>query len=184
VIDSQSELPHPPREIDMTSLLDQLQSWMDGTENEHLEFKEAKNSFDFELLVKYCAALSNEGGGKMILGVTDRRPRGVVGTQAFSILERTKAGLIERLRLRIDVEALQHPNGRVLIFSIPARPVGVPVPYKGVYWMRAGEELVAMTPDMLKRIFEEAGPDFSAETCCKASMADLDPAAIEQLRAM
>jgi len=39
-----------------------------------------------------------------------------------------------------------------------------------------------MTPDMLRRIFAEAGPDFSAETCPGASLADLDPAAIDQFR--
>ena len=54
----------------------QLQKWLNAKENEHLEFKEAKNHFDFEKLVKYCAALANEGGGSIILGVTDSRPAG------------------------------------------------------------------------------------------------------------
>jgi ATP-dependent DNA helicase RecG len=85
---------------------DQLHAWMDAGENERLEFKEAKQNFHFETLVKYCAALANEGGGKMILGVTDRPPRKVVGSQAFADLARTKAGLIERLRLRIDADVL------------------------------------------------------------------------------
>ena len=57
----------------MTTPLDQLQTWMDAKEDEHLEFKEAKNNFHFETLVKYCVALANEGGGRMILGVTDKR---------------------------------------------------------------------------------------------------------------
>ena len=48
------------------------------SENEHLEFKEAKNRFDFEKLVGYCVALANERGGKMILGVSDKLPRKVV----------------------------------------------------------------------------------------------------------
>lgn len=48
--------------------------------------------------------------------------------------------------------------------------------------MRAGESLVPMTPDMLKRIFAEAGPDFSAEICTGATLADLDPQAIGNLR--
>lgn len=33
--------------------------------------------------MKYCVALANEGGGKMILGVTDKMPRRIVSTQAF-----------------------------------------------------------------------------------------------------
>jgi ATP-dependent DNA helicase RecG len=168
----------------MSATIGQLHSWLVAPENEHLEFKEARNSFEFEDLVKYCAALANEGGGAMILGVTDKRPRKVVGSRAFSDIERTKAGLIDRLRLRIDVGILNHPDGRVLAFHVPSRPIGTPIPYRGAYWMRAGEDLVAMTPDMLKRIFDEADPDFSAENCKGASLADLDPRAIETFRAM
>ncbi len=166
----------------MTGSNQQFQEWLNAKENEHLEFKEAKNRFDFEKLVKYCAAMANEGGGSIILGVTDRPPRRVVGSLAFDDLERTKAGLIERLRLRIEAEAIAHPDGRVLVFTVPARPIGVPIALEGAYWMRAGEDLAPMTPDMLRRIFDEAVPDYSAEICRKATLADLDPAAIESLR--
>ena len=162
--------------------LDQFNGWLAAPEGAHLEFKEAKNRYDFEELVKYCVALANEGGGRMILGVTDARPRRVVGSQAFTDLERTKQGLIERLHLRIEGEEVQHPNGRVLIFHAPARPVGMPIQYGGAYWMRAGSSLATMTPDMLKAIFAEASPDFSAEPCAKAKLADLDPAAMEDFR--
>lgn len=168
----------------MAATLAQLDSWLNDPEDEHLEVKEARNRFDFEELVRYCAALANEGGGTMLLGVGDRRPRRIVGTQAFAELERTKAGLVERLRLRIEATALTHPDGRVLVFTVPPRPIGMPIEYKGAYWMRAGESLVPMTPDLLKRIFDEAAPDFSAEVCAGATLADLDPAAIETFRAM
>ena len=59
------------------------------SESEHLEFKEAANSFHFEELVDYCVALANEGGGRMLLGITDKVPRRVVGTKAFAVPERT-----------------------------------------------------------------------------------------------
>jgi ATP-dependent DNA helicase RecG len=167
----------------MSISLQQLQEWMDGKEDEHLEFKEAKHNLHFDKLVDYCVALSNEGGGRLILGVSDKRPRRVVGTGAFQVLERTKAGLVEQLHLRIEVDELQHPDGRVLVFTAPAHPIGMPLQHNGSYWMRAGESLVPMTSDMLKRIFDESGPDFSAEICKQASFADLDPAAIEQFRA-
>ena len=166
----------------MTVSIDILQTWMNSKEDEHLEFKEAKKNFHFETLVKYCVALANEGGGRMILGVTDKLPRKVVGSQAFSNLERTKAGLIDRVRLRIDVEEIQHPNGRVLVFQVPSRPIGMPMQYKGAYWMRGGEALIPMTPDLLQRIFAESGPDFSAEICTSAQLDDLDPNAVEVLR--
>lgn len=164
--------------------LEHLNELLKIKENEHLEFKEAKNSFDFEKLVKYCAALANEGGGKLVLGVTDKRPRKIVGSQAFINIERTKAGLIERLHLRIDAEEIRHPDGRVIVFHIPSRPDGNPIQYRGTYWMRGGEDIIPMTPDLLKRIFAESGPDFSAEICTKASMGDLDPGAIGRFREM
>ncbi len=166
----------------MNDGLSRLAIWMAGKEDEHLEFKEAKSSFEFEDLVKYCCALANEKGGWIVLGVTDVRPRQVVGTAAFEILERTKSGLIQRLHLRIEVEELAHPDGRVLAFHAPSRPVGMPIQYKGAYWMRAGEDLVPMTPDLLKRIFDEAQPDFSAQVCPGATLADLEPSAIEIFR--
>lgn len=157
---------------------------MKADEDEHLEFKEAKNSYSFEDLLKYCAALANEGGGKIILGVTNRMPREVIGTQAFRDVGRTKAGLVEHLRLRIEADEELHHNGRVLIFSVPSRPLGSPIGVKGAYWMRSGESLIPMTPDQIKKIFEETGPDFSSEVCLTASLEDLDPQAIEKFRAM
>ena len=167
----------------MSVTMDQLENWMAApSENEHLEFKEAKNRFDFEKLVKYCVALANEGGGRIILGVTDKKPRQVVGTTCFANLERTKAGLLERLHLRVFVEEAHHPQGRVLVFEVPSRPIGMPVQYKGAYWMRGGEDLVPMTPDHLKRIFDETGPDFSAEICPRARLSDLSTEAIERFR--
>lgn len=39
-----------------------------------------------------------------------------------------------------------------------------------------------MTSDMLKRIFEETGPDFSAEICPKAVLNDLDDVALNKFR--
>ena len=167
----------------MNVTLEELRRWMDmPSENEHLEFKEAKHNFHFDTLVKYCCALANERGGKMVLGVSDKIPRKVVGTSVFNSLERTKTGLIERLHLRVDMDEVAHPDGRVLVFHVPSRPLGMAIQVEGAYWMRRGEELVPMLPDMLKRIFAEAGVDFSNEIAEKATMDDLDSAAIEEFR--
>lgn len=166
----------------MKERLEQLRRWMQEREDEHLEFKEAKDRYDFEELVRYCCALANERGGRVILGVTDKRPRRVVGTNAFQAIERTAAGLVERLHLRVEVEEFPHPDGRMVIFHVPSRPVGMPIQYKGAYWMRGGDGLVPMTPDMLQRIFAEAQPDFSAQVCPGARPEDLDPAAVAVFR--
>ncbi len=119
------------------------------SENERVEFKEAKNNFHFEKLVDYCVALANEGGGRIVLGVSDKPPRRVVGTAAFEMPEKTVAGVYERIHLKLLWQEIQHAEGRVLVFEAPARPVGHPLHDDGGYWMRAGEELVPMTPDQL-----------------------------------
>lgn len=160
----------------------EFQSLLKDDEGRHLEFKAARNRYDFEELVRYCVALANEGGGHMILGVSDQKPRRVVGTSAFTSPQRTEQGLTERLHLKVQAEELADPAGRVLIFHVPSRPLGVPINYGGAYWMRSGEGLVPMTPDMLKRIFAESGPDYSAEVCPQARLVDLLPAALDDFR--
>jgi ATP-dependent DNA helicase RecG len=163
----------------VTVVVHQLEAWLREPEGEHLEFKEAKSSYQFDKLLQYCAALANEGGGRMILGVTDKRPRRVVGTNAFTEPERTIRGLVDRLRLKVEAEEINHPSGRVLIFRVPSRPLGMPLEVGGSYWMRAGEELRPMTQDELRRILFESAPDFSAEICAEATFADLDAKAVE-----
>jgi len=162
--------------------LDQLQQWIDEPEGRNLEFKEAKQSFHFEKLVKYCVALANEGGGKIVLGVTDRRPRSIVGTAAFAEPGRTEAGLYEQLSHRIPVEEVNTGKGRVLIVHVPVRLPGTAWQVDGAYLKRAGDGLVPMSDRELREIFSEIGPDFSAELCPLASMGDLEPAAIAVFR--
>jgi ATP-dependent DNA helicase RecG len=165
--------------------LETLGQWLAATsETEHLEFKEARTQFDTEKLVSYCAALANECGGHLVLGVTNQRPRRVVGTKAFGNLEHTKMVLLDRLRLRIDVAELAHSDGRVLVFTAPSRPIGMPIGVGGTYLMRAGESLVAMPPNHLQSIFAEGVPDFSASICKSATIDDLSPEAIEKFRAL
>ena len=149
--------------LDLQALLD-LRS-----EGEHVEFKEAKSNFHFDKLVDYCVALANEGGGRIVFGVTDKPPRRVVGTTAFEVPERTVGGLHERLQIKVQWHEIVHPDGRVLVFEVPPRPAGHPLHHDGRYWMRAGDELVPMSPDQLKRIVNEAQPRFEeqfARTAC------------------
>lgn len=98
----------------MTVSLEELQILMNAMEGENLEFKEAKQSYQFDKLIRYCSALANEGGGKVILGISDQRPRRIIGSRAFTQPERTRAGLMEKLRLRVDVDVLSPSEGRVL----------------------------------------------------------------------
>lgn len=160
----------------MSITLDTLTRWLGApAETERLEFKEAKQQFDTQKLMRYFVALANEGGGHVVLGVSDRRPRQVVGTQAFADVEalnQLKMQVVEKLHLRIDATELAHPNGRVLVFEILSRPKGQPLDYEGAYLMRAGEALLPMTPDQLRRIFAEGRADWLSEPALDVVGAD------------
>ena len=56
-----------------------------------------------------------------MLGVTDVRPRKVVGTTIFKEPGRTVSGLMERLRIRITVSELQHADGTLNLKLIQRR---------------------------------------------------------------
>ena len=148
----------------------------------NFEFKEAKANYHFDKLLPYCVALANEGGGKVVLGATDKRPRKIVGTSAFHEPERTEAGIYQRLHRRVPVEVLQTPEGRVLVFHVPGRLPGNPWHLDGRYLKRAGDEQAALSEDELRAIFAETGPDFSAEPCHGVTMSDLLPVAIGVFR--
>ncbi len=166
----------------MTVSLDDLATLLREPEGERLEFKSAQTSYAFDKLAEYCAALANEGGGKIVLGVTDRRPRQIVGTSAFAEPGRTVSGLIERLHIRISTAEINHPDGRVLIFEIPSRPIGVPIAINGKYLARSGDTLRAMTEGELRKVFDEGGADFSAQVERDATLDDLDPVSVELFR--
>ncbi|MFQ6611424.1 MAG: ATP-binding protein [Fidelibacterota bacterium] len=133
------------------------------SEDYHLEFKEAKTQFDFNKTLQYCVALANEGGGKLILGVTNKIPRKVVGTTAFKNSAKTASQIYNKLHFRVDIDVVNHSDGRVLVLEIPSRPKGTAYQYEGRYLMRSGEELVSMSEDQLRKIFAEGKPDFLSE---------------------
>ena len=140
---------------------DQINLWLNiATENQNLEFKEAKTQYDTEKLYKYCVAIANEGGGFLVLGVTDKKPRKVVSTSAFENIVDMAAKLFTAIGFRVDIEEVMHPDGRVLVFSIPSRPKGTAYHHKGAYLMRSGEELVPMSEDQLRKIFAEGQPSW------------------------
>ena len=104
-----------PDETELFRILDELRAL--PVETEWLEFKEAKLQFDNRKLYEYCVALANEGGGHLLLGVADKPPRPVVGTAAFNDPVAMAEKLFEAVGFRVDIEAVAHPAGRVLVFD-------------------------------------------------------------------
>lgn len=131
-----------------------------ASETQNLEFKEAKQQYDTTKLCKYCVAIANEGGGHLVLGIADKPPRAVVGSGAFIDTLDIAEKLFQWLGFRVDVEAVDHPQGRVVVFIIPGRPKGTAYHYQGAYLMRSGEELVPMSEDQLRKIFAEGQPSW------------------------
>jgi predicted HTH transcriptional regulator len=133
------------------------------SEHQRLEFKEAKQQFDSRRLFEYCVALANEGGGHLVLGVSNSVPREVVGTKAFADAVATAEKVFEGVGFRVEIEEVLHPDGRVVVFHIPSRPRGTAYHLDGAYLMRSGSSLVAMSEDHLRRIFAEGKPDWLEE---------------------
>jgi ATP-dependent DNA helicase RecG len=150
-------LAMPVTELDLRELIEVPK------EGAHIEFKEARTQYDFEKVLRYCVAFANEGGGTLLLGVTNNTPREIVGTRAFKSPIEFQKDLFNKLHFRIEVEEVETSDGRVLVISAPSRPKGMPVHVDGAYWMRSGDQLVAMTPEQLRKIFEEGKPDWLSE---------------------
>ena len=143
---------------------EQIDLWRKSpSEHQRLEFKEAKTQLDNRQLYEHCVALANEGGGLLLLGVSDKPPRAVVGTHAFRDPVAMAEKLFQAIGFRVDIEEVAHPEGRVLVFHIPSRPRGTAYHLDGKYLMRSGEALVPMSEDQLRRIFAEGEPDWLEE---------------------
>jgi len=174
-------LDEPGQGTTMTAL-SAMDDILKACEDERCEFKAARSHFDFPKLADYCAALSNEGGGVLVLGVSDAPPRHVVGTHAFRSLQKTVADVTQQLRIKIAAAESSIDGKRVVTFHVPGHPIGQPIAFNGRYLMRGGEGLVPMTTDQLKRIMDETVSDYSATLAKGGTLDDLHPDAVSTLR--
>lgn len=115
-----------------------------------------------------------------MFGITDKRPRQVVGSAAFDQPERTRKGLIDKLKVMVDFQVYSYQGKRVLVFAVASRPLGLPVQVDGVAWWYEGDSLIAMPEGIRRKIYEESGFDFSGSICAAANISDLDPLAVER----
>ena len=163
-------------------------------ETEVFEFKEAKNNYDSNKLGKYFSALSNEANLKgrphawLIFGIKDKG-RSIVGSQFRQNrkdLDNIKGELANKTTNRIsfiEIYELHLPEGRIVMFQIPAAPKGIPVAFDGHYYGREGEELSPLNLEEIERIRAQVAlEDWSAAMVQDAAIDDLDPAAIAKAR--
>lgn len=52
-------------------------------ETRTVEFKAARETFSRDEAINYCVAIANEGGGELVLGITDKLPRQICGSNAI-----------------------------------------------------------------------------------------------------
>lgn len=164
------------------------------SENEWLEFKEAKNKKSTEEIARYFSALSNEANlkgeefGWLIFGITDKWPRETVGSNYRNnpdSLMRLKQEIAEQTNgyTFTEIYELTYSGKRVIMFQIPAASRGIPIPCKGYYYGRNGESLVPLSLDKIEKIRSQyIKHDWSAGICSDATIADLDCNAITRAK--
>jgi ATP-dependent DNA helicase RecG len=178
--------------IDIKSTLTHLLSHV--AETEVLEFKEAKNDYSFKKIGKYFSALANEANLQereeawLVFGVKDS-DKSIVNTRYRSNpikLDRLKSEIADKTTNRITFKAIHEvetPDGRVILFQIPAAPRGIPVAWEGHYYGRDGESLVPLNLEELERIRRQVqNVDWSRGICEEATLADLSEKAITKAK--
>jgi ATP-dependent DNA helicase RecG len=162
-------------------------------ENEVVEFKEAKDSYSFDKIGQYFSALANEANLRgdsvawLVFGVADGRK--IIGTHFRSQPKDLHSLKHEVARHTVngisftDIHEIQGRDKRVLLFEIPAAPLGTPVPFKGHWYGRDGESLVPLSLQKLERIRVQAiSNDWSAQVVEEATLEDIDPDAMATAR--
>ena len=163
---------------------------------DHVEFKKAEHNFSFaggnkadprdrrHCVLGYVVALANEHGGRLVLGMMDAYPHEVVGSDfAENETGNLEDEIYERLHIRVRTEELRDDKGRrVLVITVPSRPIGKALRFEGVPLMRVGESLREMDDAEYFSIISEQDPDYSARICEGLTLEDLDDEAIEKMR--
>lgn len=177
---------------ELKKLLDELRAL--PSETEWLEFKESKDDYDFNKLGKYFSAISNEANlkgklcGWLIFGIEDKT-RKVIGTRYRHLrnnLDSLKSEIANKTTNRITFMEIHEPHlpeGRVVMFQIPAAPKGIPIAWEGHYYGRDGQSTGALNIQEIEQIRNQIKDyDWSAQICEGASIQDLDPNAIIKAR--
>ncbi len=173
-----------------TELQTVLGNLIRGWENEVVEFKRGNDGFSTQDIGKYFSAISNEANlrgkerGWLIFGVDDKT-HSVVGTTYREVRSRLDAlkqdianGIEPSITFR-EIHELNTAQGRVILFEIPAAPLGIPIAWQGHYHSRNGESLASLGLDKQDEIrAQTATTDWTAQIVDKATIEHLDETAL------
>ena len=160
------------------------------SENEVVEFKEAKEGYDFRKIGKYVSALANEANlnskreAWLVFGIKDVG-HSLVGSQyrlQESDLMHLKKEIADATNERFtfkEIYPIEVQGYRVIMFCIPPAPQGIPIDFKGHYYARDHESTSPLSIEKIERIRSQATKfDWSSDIIEDASIDDLDPDAI------
>lgn len=180
--------------MDQAALARLLNELIAAWESEVVEFKQAGDDYDSDKIGRYFSAMSNEANLRgldrawLIFGVNNKT-RNVVGSnyrEAPERLQSTKQQIAASTEPSItfrNIHTLNHSQGRVVLFEIPVAPRGMPIAWKGHYYARAGESLSSLGLDKQDEIRQQTLlQDWTAQVVQKASLSDLDEAAVAKAR--
>lgn len=168
-----------------------LLSLIKNNESENVEYKEAKNNFDFNELGRYFSALSNGANliGKqyawLIFGVSDKSHDFVnTNYRRNSNLNGLKKELTQSTNDNLtflDIYELEIDGNRVIMFKIPAA-IGVPTTWKGIAYDRNDDALIPLNDTKRNTILSTVNIDWSRQIVDGLTVDDLDKDAILKAR--
>lgn len=176
----------------LEEVVNRVQRLLADVETEVVEYKSAKNNFDFDDLGKYFSALSNEANlrhadaGWLLFGV--RNDRTICGTGYRKEAHAPSIGL-RKLKHEValyansgmtfeEIYELTIDRQRVVVFQVPPASFATPTTWKGVPYSRENESIVQMPAFKLTAIYSQARPDWSSQLAYDANVGDLDPGAV------
>ncbi len=175
--------------IEMPSLVLRL---IADVETEVVEFKAARQNYDFEDIGKYFSALSNEANlrnaecGWLLFGITNKRvPKGTAYRKEAKVpsigLRRLKHEIAEHTNSGMTFEEIYEfelDEKRIVAFQVPPATFATPTTWRGIPWSRENESLAEMPQFKLEAIYSQNRPDWSRRISYDAVMEDLDPDAV------
>lgn len=166
-------------------------SLIENNENEYVEYKEAKNNFDFNELGKYFSALSNGANlvnkqyAWLVFGVEDKthklvdtnyRRNGNLNGLKKDITQSTNDNMTF-----LDIYDFEINGKRVVMFKIPAA-IGIPTTWKGIAYDRNNESLVPLNETKRNIILSTVNIDWTRQIVEGLTVSDLDKDAILKAR--